>query len=141
MPLKRKMTRNVQIRLFLSALLAMVSFANALPRWRGLRYGAPYAPRPYSVYESPPSGGYSYAGHGPQPTITSGSDSTSSSRRICMLLLGIDQLETNCRPLSFLEFAHGIWIYFGHEPGIVSGHSFWLQSLDNPSCKSLYVPD
>jgi hypothetical protein len=57
-------------------LLGLVPGTQAMPKWLEPNYGdvdAKFAPRGYSVYENPPItyGGYSWAGYGPAPTVSS----------------------------------------------------------------------
>lgn len=58
-------------------LLGLVPGTQAMLKWLEPNHGdvddAKFAPRGYSVYENPPItyGGYSWAGYGPAPTVSS----------------------------------------------------------------------
>jgi len=68
-----------------STLLGLVPGTQAFPKFFQSTHGevedANFAPRDYSVYESAPPtyGGYTYAGYGPAPTISSSSEVSAST--------------------------------------------------------------
>ena len=76
-------TSTVNIGLVSTAvLLTLAPAAQAFPQWMKPQDAeSNNAPRRYSVYEPPPAqygGYYTYAGFGPQPTLTSSSSSSIS---------------------------------------------------------------
>lgn len=67
-----------------AVVLTLAPVIQGFPQWMKPRddTGSKNAPREYKVYEPPPpgyGGYYTYAGHGPQPTVTRSSSSSISS--------------------------------------------------------------